>query len=250
MTSTASEGRQETGGPNRTPRSEIVQAVPSTRESEPVLLLDLSTSMNWSAEDENDTNGEFPAPQSRRAIAINALPLLVKALEDQDSQAEHEQADGSDEMGGLLTFGFSGTAVEIGDLNSSNLERRLNEITWGGGTEIMPAWELARAAFDEEFGDRPEADRPTHKVLVLTDGEATDFHKFEAVIASASSKLAIIVMILGHGAKALATYRAYKEAGDRQQKQDKFGKSHVSVVLFDGVTDPAEIGEDMVTLAT
>lgn len=250
MTTAAPEGRQETGGPNRTPRSEITQAVPSTRESEPVLLLDLSTSMNWSAEDENDANGEWPSPVSRRAIAIAALPLLVKALEDQDSQAAHEQAGGSDEMGGLLTIGFASEAVEIGDLNSSNLERRLNEIHWGGGTVIKRAWDLAREAFDEEFGDRPEADRPVHKVLVLTDGEAQDFHEFEQVILSASTKLAIVVMILGHGQKALDTFRAYKAAAEKQKAGDKFGKSHVSVVLFDGVKDPQEIGEDMVTLAS
>lgn len=242
-------GRQETGGPNRTPRAEITQVVSSERESEPVLLLDLSTSMDWSAEDENDGGGEWPSPLSRRSIAINALPLLVKALEGQDSQAEREQAGGSDEMGGLLTFGFANESVEIGDLNSANLERRLNEIKWGGGTYIMPAWRNALADFDEEFGDRPEHERPTHKVLVLTDGEASDFHEFEPVITSANAKLAIIVMILGHGDKALNTYRAYQAAAAKQQAQDKFGKSHVRVVLFDGVTDPTEIGEDMATLA-
>jgi hypothetical protein len=31
--------------------------------------------------------------------------------------------------------------------------------------------------------------------------------------------------------------------------KDEFGHAHVHVVLFDGVTDPTEIGEDLATLA-
>jgi hypothetical protein len=33
-----------------------------------------------------------------------------------------------------MTHGFANRHVEIGDLNSSNLERRLNQIKWGGKT--------------------------------------------------------------------------------------------------------------------
>ena len=43
------EARAETGGSSRTPRSEITPAVPASRKKEPVLLLDLSTSMDWGA---------------------------------------------------------------------------------------------------------------------------------------------------------------------------------------------------------
>src|SRR5215472_16780690 len=46
-------GRQETGGLSRTPRSAIGPAVSANRKKEPVLLLDLSTSMDWGAADEN-----------------------------------------------------------------------------------------------------------------------------------------------------------------------------------------------------
>jgi hypothetical protein len=239
--------RTETGGPNRTPRSEITPAVSANRAKEPVLLLDLSTSMDWGADDENGP--EYPDAKSRRAIVIAALPLLVKQLAAEDTEAAGEQAEGSDELGGLLTFGFANQPTEIGDLNESNLDRRLNAIQWGGGTNIMPAWKLALADYDEEFGDKDPADQPTHLVLVLTDGEATDFREFEPVIQSASVKRAIVVAIVGHGEKAMATYQEYKAAADKQKAADKFGKSHVSVVLFDGVTDPTEIGEDLATLA-
>jgi hypothetical protein len=98
------DARGETGGPNRTPRSEIRPAVPATRKKEPVLLLDLSTSMNWGAADEYGP--EWPDAGSRRAIVIEALHGLVRVLEREDSEAAAEQADGSDERGGLMTHGF------------------------------------------------------------------------------------------------------------------------------------------------
>jgi hypothetical protein len=68
---------------------------------------------------------------SRRAIVIEALYGLVQVLEREDSEAAAEQAGGSDELGGLMTHGFANRHTEIGDLNSSNIERRLNEIKSG-----------------------------------------------------------------------------------------------------------------------
>ena len=235
-----------TGGPSRTPRSEIAPAVSANRKKEPVLLLDLSTSMDWSASDESGP--DFPDPGSRRVIVIGALHGLVTALEDEDTEAAAEQAGGSDDMGGLLTFGFASSPAEIGDLNSANLERRLGEIQWGGGTVIMPAWQLALADYDEEFGDREPADQPTHLVLVLTDGEATDFREFEPVLEKASPKRVIVVAVVGHGPKHDATVREYQGAAAKNKAQDKFGKCHVVVVSFDSVTDPGEIARDLITL--
>src|SRR5260370_10908870 len=116
--------RQETGGPNRTPRSEIGPAVSANRKKEPVLLLDLSTSMDWGAADEN--GADYPDPGSRRAIVIGALHGLVRALEDEDSEAAAEQAGGDDERGGIMAHGVANTHVENRDPNSSDLERRLN----------------------------------------------------------------------------------------------------------------------------
>src|ERR1700744_1344634 len=101
---TVNEPKAETGGPNRTPRSEIRPAVSANRKKEPVLLLDLSTSMNWGAADEHGPEG--PGAGGRRAIVIEARHGLVRVLELEDSEAEAEQADGSDELGGLMTHGF------------------------------------------------------------------------------------------------------------------------------------------------
>jgi hypothetical protein len=240
-------GRQETGGPSRTPRSEIGPAVSANRKKEPVLLLDLSTSMDWSATDEN--NGpDWPDQGSRRAIVIGALHGLVRALEDEDSEAAAEQAGGSDERGGLMTHGFANGHVEIGDLNSSNLERRLNDIQWGGRTYVMPAWKAALADYDEEFGDRDPDEQPVMEVVVVTDGEADDWMDFEPVLEKATAKRVFVVAIVGHGAKHDATLQAYQEGARKNQAQDKFGKCHVKVVSFDSVTDPAEIATDLITM--
>ena len=243
--------RAETGGPDRTPRTEITSVRKHNRKYEPVLLLDLSTSMDWSAENENDAAGEFgqPGDKSRRKIAIEALPLLVKALASEDSEAAKEQAGGSDELGGLLTFGFASAPTEIGDLNESNLSRRLAEITWGGGTYVVPALKLAIKDYNDEFED-DEDDTRVHEILILTDGQASDWQDLEPYLLQANANRVYVIAIVGHGAPALATYKEYTQVAQKNQSEDKFGKAHVHVVLFDGVTDPQEIGEDLVTLAS
>jgi len=242
------EAHIETGGPNRTPRSEIGPAVSVNREKEPVLLLDLSTSMDWHAADDNGP--DWPDPNSRRAIVIGALHGLVRVLEKEDSEAAAEQASGSDELGGLMTHGFANEHVEIGDLNSSNLERRLNEIKWGGRTYIMPAWKAALADYDEEFGDKDPDEQPTMLTLVLTDGEADDWRQFEPVLEKATAKRVFVVAIVGHGEKHNATLAAYQQAAKKNAAQDRFGKVHVEVVSFDSVTDPEEIALDLITLVS
>jgi hypothetical protein len=243
-----SEAPAGTGGPNRTPRDQIRAVVSANRKKEPVLLLDLSTSMDWGAADEYGP--EWPDPGSRRAIVIEALHGLVRVLEREDSEAAAEQAGGSDERGGLMAHGFGNRHVEIGDLNSSNLQRRLNEIKWGGKTYIMPAWKAALADYDEEFGDRDPDEQPVMLTLVVTDGEADDWMEFGPVLEKATSKRVFVVAIVGHGHKHDATLAAYQEAARKNLAQDRFGKAHVEVVSFDAVTDPEEIALDLVTLVT
>jgi hypothetical protein len=245
---TVTDAPAETGGPNRTPRSEIRPAVSANRNKEPVLLLDLSTSMDWGAADEYGP--EWPDPGSRRAIVIEALYGLVRCLEGEDSEAAAEQAGGSDERGGLMTHGFANRHVEIGDLNSSNLQRRLNEIKWGGKTYIMPAWKAALADYDEEFGDRDPDEQPVMLTVVVTDGEADDWMEFGPVLEKATAKRVFVVAIVGHGPKHDATLAAYQQAAKKNLAQDRFGKAHVEVVSFDAVTNPEEIALDLITLVS
>lgn len=249
MTETTS-ARTETGGPNRTPRSEITAAVSANRKKEPVALLDLSTSMDWDAEPGGPGWNSSTRTGGRRGIVIGALYGLVRAIEDEDSEAAAEQAGGDDDRGGLLVHGFADDHVEIGDLNTSNIERKLNEIPWGGRTRVMPAWKAAKADYDEEFGDREPEDQPVMLTLVITDGEADDWADFVPVLEKADSKHVFVIAVVGHGDAHDRTVRAYKGAATRNQAQDKFGKEHVRVVSFDGVTDPAEIAADLVTLVS
>ncbi|HLK01975.1 MAG TPA: vWA domain-containing protein [Streptosporangiaceae bacterium] len=238
--------RDETGGASRTPRSEIGPAVSANRKKEPILLLDLSTSMDWEAAlGEPEWNG---STGGRRGVVIDALAGLVAALEDEDSEAAGEQAAGSDDRGGLLCHGFGNEHIEIGDLNSANLQRRLNQIPWGGRTYVMPAWRAALADYDEEFGDRDPDEQPVLLTLVLTDGEADDWEQFSSVLEKATAKRVFVVAIVGYGERHDATLRAYQDAAKRNTAQDKFGKQHVRVVSFDSVTDPQEIAMDLITL--
>jgi hypothetical protein len=247
MTESA-EPRQETGGPNRTPRSEIGSLRKRNRKYEPVLLLDLSTSMDWSTVDDQNRSHDYPSPMSRRYVVASALPLLITALAKEDSEAAEEQADGSDELGGLMTFGFASQPVKIGDLNESNAARKLEQVQWGGQTYVVPALKMALAKYAEEFEDDEDSTR-VHEILLLTDGEASDARDLEPYLLKANANRVYAIGIVGHGDAALSTYNFYKKAADANQKADEFGKRHVHVVLFDAVSNPDEIAGDLINLA-
>jgi hypothetical protein len=202
-------------------------------EKEPIALVDISGSMTWAVSDGSSV--------ARREVVGEAMGLLVRALEDEDSQAAEEQADGADDKGGLLVHLFSDHAEELGDLNSSNWRRKWDSIRWGGGTRIMPAWEAAQASYLEEFGEVPAIDRPVLEVLVITDGEASDAAEFAKVLEQANATRKFCVAIVGFGSDHDATLRSYKAV------EAKNGK-HVRVVTFGGETDPTAIANDLILL--
>jgi len=202
-------------------------------EKEPVALVDISGSMSWPVAEGSSVQ--------RREVVGEAMGLLVKALEDEDSQAAAEQADGTDDKGGLLVHLFSDHHEELGDLNSSNWRAKWDSIRWGGGTRIMAAWEAAQADYLEEFGEVPALDRPVLLTLVITDGEASDWDQFSKALEQANSTRKFCVAIVGHGADHDRTLAAYKAV------EAKNGK-HVRVVTFAGETDPASIANDLILL--
>ena len=202
-------------------------------EKEPVALVDVSGSMSWPVADGTRVQ--------RREVVGEAMGLLVKALEDEDSQAAAEQAGGDDGKGGLLVHLFSDHTEELGDLNSSNWRAKWDSIRWGGGTRIMPAWEAAQESYLEEFGEVPAIDRPVLEVLVITDGEASDWDQFSTVLEQANATRKFCVAIVGHGEDHDRTLRAYKAV------EAKNGR-HVRVVTFGGETDPASIANDLMLL--
>ena len=247
---------QETG-PTRTPRSEIAAVIPAARREsvgvEPVLLWDRSTSTMWSTYPDGP---DYPDKNSRRYVMTGAIRQVVTHLDGLDAEEAAEQSSGSDEMGGLLTFWFGSTSTDGHDLNPANFDRKLQEQdkAWGGSTHIMAAWNQALDEYEEEFGDKPERERPVHLVLVATDGELDDMDEFQHALQTASSHRVFVVMIFGadgdgddRHSKTLAQYT--KEA-ERQKAADPHGKSYVRIISFDGDTDPKRIAEDMVTLVS
>lgn len=202
-------------------------------EKEPIALVDISGSMSWPVSGDSRVQ--------RREVVGEAMGLLVKALEDEDSQAAAEQADGSDDKGGLLVHLFSDHHEELGDLNSSNWRAKWESISWGGGTRIMAAWEAAQEDYLEEFGEVPALDRPVLLTLVVTDGEASDWDQFSQVLAQANATRKFCVAIVGHGEDHDRTLSAYKAVEATNGK-------HVRVVTFAGETDPTSIANDLILL--
>jgi hypothetical protein len=252
MTGQSSAGRAETGGPNRTPRSEIEPLRKPGRKYEPAIAIDLSPSMYWSADNEDNAAEEYPHPNSRRALLEAFLPLFIVALAKEDSEAEAEQAEGDDDMGGVMAAGFDRHVIGIGDLNESNIDRKMAK-AWAdataGGTRVGPALKALIDDYDGEFEDDDPTVTRVHEITLLTDGEPEDPEAVLPYIKAANARRVYAIGILGHGAKAKATYDLYKKAADDNQAADKFGKRHVHVVLWDGVTDPQEIAADLILLA-
>jgi von Willebrand factor type A domain len=225
----------ETGGPSRTPRQEIVPLFTHDEEVEPELYLDLSGSMSW----------EIAPPEGsqpdRFSVMTEAVRQFIVPFEQLDSQAAAEQASGSDEKGGVFAYGFNHKYVIIGDddddgdLNSSNVERKLGKLQPGGGTNLMEAVRAADRHFTGEFGTSTDA--PARASVVFTDGEPSDWQEFGKRLEKANAKQVWAVAILGHGEAHDATLKLYQTIATTHP--------YVHVYSFDQVTNPAEIAEDM-----
>lgn len=193
-----------------------------------MLLLDTTGSMSWPAADGNST--------SRSAVVREAISLIVAKLAAADSQAEHEE-DG----GGLRTITFAdGQAHDIGDLNPDNLQKKWARISWGGGTRIMPGLNLLLKTYTDEFGSKPQDERPVLLALVITDGEATDTEAFKTTVSKAAGSLYVALAIVGHGEEHDRALKAY------QQVEAQNG--HVTVLTFAGETDPETIANALLRM--
>lgn len=209
----------------------ITPIVPVGIEKEPVLLVDKSGSMNYAA--------AHGANISRWGVITEALPTLVATLGAADSQAEAEAAAGED-AGGLMTVVFSDRAEEVGDLNEANWREKWAKVTPGGGTYIMPGWQLVVEDYLEEFGNKAEEDRPALLLLVVTDGEATDMAAFEAECAKAHGHTYVAVAVVGYGADHDNTVAAYQKIAA--------SNNHVQVYNFGSTTDPTAFAEGLLAI--
>lgn len=93
---------------------------------EPMLLLDVTGSMNYAASESSST--------ARKTVIQEAISIVVEKLAQEDSEASHEESGG-----GLRTITFAnGQAKDLEDLNPNNLRTKWERINWDGGTLIMP----------------------------------------------------------------------------------------------------------------
>lgn len=161
-------------------------------ENEPMLLLDITGSMSYPVAE--------GSPVQRRAVVGEAIGRIVEQLAAQDAQAAREQAEGKD-AGGLMTVTFAGGSAEcIDDLSPANWRQKWAALPWGGGTWIMPGWNLLVDTYLEEFGETPKLDRPHLLGLIITDGEAQDTAEFAQTLAQAKGGTYVCVAILGQAA--------------------------------------------------
>jgi hypothetical protein len=251
MTS-ATTGRVEEAGPNRTPRSEIQPTRTEGKKYEPDVAIDFSDSMFWSSINERDRSQDYPHSNSRRAVLEGFLPLYLNHLAQFDSAAQDNDEEGElpgEAGGGVWGVGFSGHAFKLRDLNLTNVARKLEE-AWiearkHPGTVVGPAMKLLDEHFDEEF---PGDTTRIHETSLFTDGEPSDPETVLGYIHGASETRKYLIGILGHGTAALATYNLYKDAA--KENKARTGTDNVHVILFDAVTDPVIIAKDMATLAS
>lgn len=225
--------------PTREELAALNDVTPFTQgKTEPMLLLDLSGSITWGASPDADH-------PSRIEVIGEALPVIIAALEGEDSEAETERltADAA-EKGGVYTAGFNSDAHDFEDVNSINLATDkwpeiLSKV--GGGTRIVPGWNLLMEHYAEEFGDRPVQDQPRLVGLVITDGEAEDARAFGDLLARQGSRTYVGVAVIGYGDAHDATVRQYETVAAASN-------GHVRVLTFDSVTNPLVIARSMLAL--
>ena len=253
-----------TGGPNRTRREQIVPLNTGTREVEPELYPDASESEGWPWDSDPS--------QCTWIIQLYAIRDFITPFEQLDSQAAAEQAGGSDEEGGVYAYPFSnlflpvGEGPDDGDLNSSNWSRKwmafANKYFGGadrpqrGGTVIMSAIQAGDEHFMGEFGpggdnEKPRDERPVRARTVFTDGAITDEAEFRAYLAKAT-----LDRQSGYGRHgewdevwAIAILgQPGDDAGKAAYDQYvRLAQDHpwIHAYYFEGVTNGAEIAEDM-----
>lgn len=242
-----------TGGPSRTPRDRIEPVFSENDEVEPDAAIDASSSEGW-----DGSSSPEPGSGPTWDIQMEAFRQFVGAAESLDSQAEGEQAEGSDEKGGIYSAFFNQSLVRIGqgdddgDLNLSNFKRKVEAIRVTdqdgntvplpyGGTNIMATISYLDEHYLDEFGDKPVTQRPKRARTVWTDGAMSDWRQFGKRLAEDHSdkwpEEHWFVAIFGYGKPHDETLALYNQVAAKH--------SNVHVYSFDAVTNAAEVAEDM-----
>jgi len=203
--------------------------LPKEEEKEPMLLLDITGSMNFPVSEKEET--------PRKEVIREAIGIIAEKLGQADSQAPGEA-----EGGGLRTVTFSGgNATDIGDINAYNLKMKWQGIKFAGGTRIMPGWRKLIEVYTEEFGGRPAHERPILMGLIITDGDADDHDQFLRELATlAHEKIYVSIAIIGYGTDFNNALKAYKAI--------EANNAHVKAMSFGSETNPEVIAQALLRM--
>lgn len=185
--------------------NDLTPMVKPGQDIEPIALVDTSGSNSWPAVE----GGSVTRWEEVTELFQGITGKLAKA----DSQAEHEE-----EGGGIMTITFasppgnSHSCKVVGDINPANFAEKWGTIEVGGGTYVMPGWELVMENYMEEFGDTPVVERPVLGILAVTDGEMSDLADFTAELGKLGNKVKVVLAVHGYGSDHEAALAAYREA--------------------------------------
>lgn len=195
-------------------------------KKEPMLLLDVTGSMNYQADVNDPTT-------SRADVVQEALKVVVARLASEDTAGETEAGGG-----GLRTITFAGGfAHDLGDINPSNFAAKWGSIHFSGGTRIMPGLALLLKTYTAEFG----SDSATKLLaVVITDGEADDEAEFESQIRKAAGNMYVVVGIVGYGPEHDSALAAYKRMAETNPNVQAFSLGNT--------TDPNVVAETLLRM--
>jgi uncharacterized protein YegL len=176
----------------------------------------------------------------RRELVGEALPVIVAGLEGFDAQAAKETAEAGEEEGGVMTVTFASDATVVGDLNSGNVRDQWKSIRWGGGTNIVPGYQLVLSNYMEEFGDEDPTSRPSLLCMVITDGEAQDESEFEELLGKSKGGTYVAVAVVGFGPEHEAALTQYQSIAARN--------NHVRALSFADTTDPNSLAQALLAM--
>jgi uncharacterized protein YegL len=176
----------------------------------------------------------------RRELVGEAIPLIVAGLEGFDTQAAAETEAAGEEEGGVMTVTFASEAKVVGDINSGNVREQWKNIQWGGGTNIVPGFQLVLSNYMEEFGDEDPTSRPSLLCMVITDGEAADEADFEEALGKSKGGTYVAVAVVGYGSEHDAALAQYQRIATNN--------SHVRALSFADETDPNTLAQALLAM--
>lgn len=261
----------DSGGADRTPRTEIKPLVTGAREVNPESYVDCSPSEGWPWKNKSTNTWTI------QSASIKGFTEPFAML---DSQAGTTDAASA---GGVEMWPFSDTFLPwsdqkdedgelIIDANPNNYDLRMaafiklhhehfgrDGLPQYGGTEIMEAVQAGDEHFcgaGSEFGDRAREDRPLRIRVAWTDGILNDRKKFIAYLSQATPvqdpRVSATTTVGRHGEwDELWIIAIFGEEGgdghDAYQEYVDLAKSHpwIYPLYFEDVINSNEISEDM-----